>query len=158
MLLCSVVCVTECYSSGPTVNHFIFKKQMGHARLEINYGQISDLKTIGQKLDNYYNDYQPDVEYTLFCCFSLARFYPRSILGSFGIFGMSLTLRKSSYWRSVGGSRRAQKEGVTQCDKENRRLGVGNKSTNWKGREGSIKDKSNPHPKRLAHAKQYSTK
>ena len=62
MLLCSVVCVTECNSCGPGVNPFIFKKQMGHARLEINYGQISDLKTIGQKLDNYYNEYQPEVE------------------------------------------------------------------------------------------------
>ena len=53
MLLCSVVCVTECDSCGPAVNPFIFKKQMGHARLEINNGQISDSKTIGQKLDNY---------------------------------------------------------------------------------------------------------
>ena len=55
MLLCRVVCVTECYSCGPAVDLFYF-----HARLEINYGQISDLKTIGQKLDNYYNDYQPE--------------------------------------------------------------------------------------------------
>ena len=55
--MCSVVCVTECDSCGPAVNPFIFKKQMGHARLEINNGQISDLKSIGQKLDNYYNDY-----------------------------------------------------------------------------------------------------
>ena len=42
--------------------------------------------------------------------------------------------------------------------KENCRLRVRNKSTNWKGMEGSIKGKSNPHPKSLAHAKQYSTK
>ena len=87
VLCSSVVCVTECYSCGPPVNPFIFKKQMGHARLEINYGQISDLETIGQKLDNQYNDYQPDVECTLFCCFSLTRFYPRSNLGSSAYLG-----------------------------------------------------------------------
>ena len=46
---------------------------MGHARLEINNGQISDLETIGQKSDNHYNDYQPDAECTLFCCFSLSQ-------------------------------------------------------------------------------------
>ena len=119
VLFCNVVCVTECYSCGPAfLNPFIFKKQMGHARLEIN-GQWPNIR-----FKNNRSKIRQSLQwlpagcgvYLVLLFFSLTRSYPWSILGSFDIFGMSLTSRKSSYWWSVGGSRRAKKEVGTKCD------------------------------------------
>ena len=111
--LCSVVCVTEGHSFGPAVNHFIFKKQ---------------IKTWNQlwpniRFRNNRSKIRQSIQWLPAGCgvYLVLLFFSHKILstiesGIFGIFGICLTSRKSSYWWSVGGSRRAKKEVGTKCD------------------------------------------